>query len=299
MTEGAIAFAELFDADFLAAVERLRILARRVPRGGRPAEQRSAALGSGIEFRDFRPYVAGDDLRAVDWNIYRRLGRVFLRLFEEVEDLPLYLLPDLSASMFLEDPPRARAALRTTLALAAIGLSQQDAVGLLPFSDELRMVMRPRSGKGRLMAFAERLAALPRAGHTDLGRSLRRLNGMALRRGLVVILSDFFDPRGIDAVLEELRRVRHRLLLVQLVRKTDREATLSGDLRLVDCETGDHADVSITAEVLTRYRAAYDRFADTLTAFAHQRQCGLLRLDCDRDVVPQLAGLFESGTYVT
>ncbi|MEZ6195392.1 MAG: DUF58 domain-containing protein [Planctomycetota bacterium] len=99
----------LFDPDFIAAVQRLKLVAKRVARGGKHAEQRSRDLGSGIEFRDYRPYSAGDDMRAIDWNIYRRLGRVFLRLFEEIEDLPVYLCVDTSTSAFLEDSPRVAA----------------------------------------------------------------------------------------------------------------------------------------------------------------------------------------------
>ncbi len=125
----------LFDPDFLESVRHLRIIARRVPHGGRFAEQRAADLGHGIEFRDFRAYTPGDDLRAVDWNIYRRLGRVFVRLFEEFKDLPLYLMPDVSRSMFLESPPRADAGLRAALALASIALGQHDSVKI----EELRV----------------------------------------------------------------------------------------------------------------------------------------------------------------
>ena len=99
----------LFDGEFLDKVQRLRLVARRVAPRGRFAEQASKDRGSGLEFQDYRPYVPGDDLRAIDWNVYRRLGRVFLRLFEELEDLPVYLLPDISGSAWMEDPPRARA----------------------------------------------------------------------------------------------------------------------------------------------------------------------------------------------
>lgn len=130
---------------------------------------------------------------------------------------------------------------------------------------------------------------------TDLARALTTFDGLRLREGLVCVLSDFFDPAGIDAVIESLRRVRHRLLLVQITRASDRDPTLRGDLRLVDCETGVDADVSVTPEVLARYRAAYDRFETRLVEFARERGCGLVRVDADRDVVSQLATLFESG----
>lgn len=293
----AISESELFDAEFLEAVGRLRLIANRVQRGGRFAEQRSHDLGHGIEFRDYRPYTPGDDLRAVDWNIYRRLGRVFLRLFEEVEDLPLYLMPDVSRSAFHEDPPRAHSGLRTALALAAISLGQHDSVGVFPFSDDLTVAVRPQAGKSRILTFARHLAAIEPGGATDLPRALKRFGSMRLREGLLTIVSDFFDPAGIDAVIHALGRTRHKLLLVQLVRASDRDPDLSGDLRLVDCETGDSEDVSVTAHVLERYRAAYDEFQNKLTAFAKRRNAGLLRLDVDSDVVPQLAALFETGAY--
>ncbi len=120
---------------------------------------------------------------------------------------------------------------------------------------------------------------------------------MRLRPGLLAIVSDFFDPAGIDVVLQALKSVRHRLLFVQLVRPGDREPVLEGDLRLRDCETGAVEDVSVTPSVVTSYRAAYDRFETALTDFARRRSAGLLRLDVERDVVPQLATLFESGPY--
>jgi uncharacterized protein (DUF58 family) len=292
----SIPYDELFDPDFLESVRHLRFVARRVDRRGRFAEQRSKDLGDGIEFRDFRPYAMGDDFRAIDWNIYRRLGKVFLRLFEQLEDLPLYILPDVSESAFLETPPRARAGLRASLALAAISLNQHDSVGLMPFAEDLRVAQRPSAGKGTLPRFARRLSELEPGGGTDLSTSLRRLGSLRLRTGVVAIVSDFFDPAGIDAVTEALRGVRHRLVLVQLVRASDRDPTLSGNVRLRDCESGASEDVSVTADVLTRYRAAYDRFDTTLAEFARSSGAGLVRLDCDAPIVPQIATLFSAGT---
>lgn len=287
---------DLFDAEFLAALDRLHITARRVARGGRHAEQRSRELGAGIEFKDFRPYVAGDDFRSIDWTIYRRLGRVFLRLFEEVEDLPVYILPDISQSMYLESPPRAIAGLRCALGLTSIALNQHDRVGLFPFSDTLHVALRPQSGKGRLLRFAEAMSELEPGGTTDLHNSVRSFGAMKMREGLMVIISDFFDSKGIGAILEALKQTRHRLLLVQLVRKSDRDPGLTGDLQLRDCETGDVEDVSATPTVQKRYRDAYDNFQVQLTNFARQRNAGLLQLDVERSVLQQLATLFETGS---
>jgi uncharacterized protein (DUF58 family) len=286
---------DLIDPDFLHSLQRLRLVARRVPRGGRFAEQRSAAQGAGIEFQDYRPYSTGDDLRAIDWNIYRRLGRVFLRLFEEMEDLPVYLLPDHSQSMWLEQPPRIHPCLRATMALAAIALGQHDRVGVFPFASEMQVLVRPRNGFASLPSFATRINGLKAGGSTDFNRSLSRFSGLRLRRGLAVVVSDFFDPGGLPAVLEALKKVPHHLLLVQLVRPSDSNPELQGDLRLRDCESGESHDITVDAQVLQRYRDAYQEFQNGLTEFSQKRNIGLLRLNAEDEVVPQLASLFENG----
>ncbi|MFT4542613.1 MAG: hypothetical protein ACI841_000551 [Planctomycetota bacterium] len=289
---------QLFDTAFLDAAQRLRLVARRVAPRGRFADQRSRDRGSGLEFQDYRPYTRGDDLRAVDWTVYRRLGRVFLRLFEEHEDLPLYLLPDVSRSAWMEDSPRVIPGLRASLALAAVSLGQHDSVGVFPFSDDLQVLQRPTSGKGRLMHFAKRLATLEAGGATDFAASMKRFRALGLREGLVVIVSDFFDPNGLDAIRASLRSLRHKLLLIQLVRMSDREPLAlhgAGDLRLVDCETNEAHDVSLSEDVLKRYRETYDRFGTGLAEIARKRGAGLLALDAEADVVPQIARLFENG----
>jgi|FLOH01.1.fsa_nt_gi uncharacterized protein (DUF58 family) len=288
---------DLFDADFLESLQRLRLVAQRVPRGGRFAEQRSKALGAGLEFQDYRPYSSGDDLRAIDWNIYRRLGKVFLRLFEELEDLPVYLLPDISRSMWIEETPRAHACLRAAMAFAGIALAQHDRVGVFPFAEDLRPLMRPRSGWNCLPIFAQALAKLTAGGATHFERSFKRLGGLQLRSGLVVVISDFFDPAGVEEIVRALKTVRHKLLLVQLVRPSDRDPQLQGDLRLRDCESGLDQDITVTAQVLSRYREAYDHFAHNLTEFAQKRRIGLVQLNVERPVVEQIATLFEGGRY--
>ena len=291
-----LAFKELFDPEFLEALHLLRLRARQVAPGGRYAEQKSRDLGHGMEFRDFRPYSPGDDLRSIDWNIYRRLGKVFVKLFEEQQDLPLYLMPDVSASMFMEDKPRIHAALRVALALASISLGQHDSVGLFPFADDLQIKVKSKSGKASVMSFARHLAELEPRDQTRLSNSIRRFSGMKIRRGLLVIISDFFDPDGIEAVIAALKPVRHRLLLIQLARKSDGAPDLQGDVRLRDCETGEISDITVTPAVLKRYREAYAAFNDQLDALAKSRQAALLRLDVEEDLVAQLSTLFQSGT---
>jgi uncharacterized protein (DUF58 family) len=298
MSAGPIAFDELFDPAFLASLSHLSLTVQRVAAGGRFGERLSKDLGPGFEFRDFRPYSPGDDVRAIDWNIYRRLGRVFLRLYEEQQDLPLYLMPDISPSMYHEPSPRAIAGLRCTLALATISLSHHDTTALFPFADQMEVRVKSMSGKASTMAFAEHLARLAPAegARTHLAASIRRLAGMNLRRGLLVVISDFFEMEGLDAVRDALRSIRHRLLFVQLVRPSDETPTLDGDLRLRDCETGELAEITVTPHVLGRYREAYGAFTRALGELVTYYRGGLLRLNVEADLVEQLSTLFESGS---
>lgn len=298
----AVSFDQLFDPVFLTALSRWTLGAKRVAGGGRHGERLSRDLGAGIEFKDYRPYCPGDDLRAIDWNLYRRLGKVFVRLFEEEQDLPIYLLPDVSGSMFLAPagPPSIVAALRCTLAFATVGLNHHDSAGLFAFADRLEVIFKPKSGQAQIMPFARQLARLAEAGpdrQTRLVASLHRLASMNLRRGLLVVLSDFFDPGGVEALAQALRPIRHRLLLVQLVRRSDANPTVDGDVRLTDCETGEAADLTITPAVLARYRAAYAKFNDDLADLARRRGAHRLPIDIEGDLIAQLSRLFAHGGF--
>jgi uncharacterized protein (DUF58 family) len=293
----SLALDDLVDDRFLAALEHLRVTARTTPSAS--AEQHSPDRGTGIEFKDYRGYAPGDDLRRIDWNVYRRTGRFYLRLYEELEDLPLYLLPDISASAWFENPPRVRAGLRVALALGAICLGQHDKVAVIPISDDARMLVRPMAGKGRVLALARRMLDLTPGGKTDLVRSLATFGAMPLRPGLACVISDYFDPQGIAAVTAALTRLRHRLLLVRLTRESDRAPDFAGELRLIDCESGVTSDVAITPRALESHRAEYDAFATSLAQFAAARGADPLEVDVDRDVVPQLERLFVSGSLAT
>ena len=120
---------EFFDTEFLTALQGFSLWARRIISGGRHAEQLSKDKGAGLEFADYKAYVPGDDTRTIDWNIYRRLGRVVVKVFEERQELPVYLLVDRSSSMYFEAAPKIGVALKVALALASISLSQHDRRG--------------------------------------------------------------------------------------------------------------------------------------------------------------------------
>lgn len=291
---------EIFDTEFLTALQGFSLWARRIIRGGRHAEQLSKDKGAGLEFADYKAYVPGDDTRTIDWNIYRRLGRVVVKVFEERQELPVYLLVDRSSSMYFEAAPKIGVALKVALALSSISLSQHDSVGLFSFSGDLEMKLRNASGHGRLMRVAERLAVLDEQGGTELAQAVNSVGSLGLRRGLLVVISDFYDPAGLDAVLDSLGQSRHKLLLVQLIGNHDLDPAgrreMRGDVRLRDCESGEAVDVSLNPAILASYRAIVNDFNERLTRFATGRGAAFLRLNTDEDVLGQLAAAFEAGS---
>lgn len=290
---------DLFPPEFVAALSRLRLHAGQVPRGGRHAEQGSAQLGAGMEFRDYRSYQPGDDIRRIDWNFYQRSGRLFLRLFEEERDLPVYILLDHSDSMFFEDPPRANAAKQAAAILIGAALNEHNRPALYPFGAGLNQNFPAIPNRRTLPATLARLAALGPAGQTDLPAVLRRLKSMRLRRGVVAIVSDFFDPGGIWALSEYLHGLPHKLLLVRLARDSDANPQLDGELLLEDCESGGDLRVTITPATLAAYQASFADFENKLLEFSAKRRAGYITLNADGNVLEQFMEIFNGGLITT
>jgi uncharacterized protein (DUF58 family) len=272
-----------------------------VPAGGRHAEQRSRARGQGQEVTDVRPYVAGDDFRTVDWHVFLRLDKVFVRLFLQDEDLPIYFLLDQSASMARgpaagSGPDRSVVARRSVAALAYVALNHMDRIAVFPFASEPLRPLPGTSGKNGFQRLLAYLAGLPAQGTTTLVEALQQFAARRLRRGLCVLVTDGFDPRGGAAVQEAMARVPHRLLVLRPVHAgEERPAHLRGELRAIDCESGEHVEVAVDDAMLDRYARAYAEFAEGLAEAAQKRGGGCLAVRSDQPVVPQLATLFQNG----
>ncbi|MGD9128353.1 MAG: DUF58 domain-containing protein [Planctomycetia bacterium] len=287
--------ATLFDGKFIRTIRQLGLKASNVSRGGRHAEHPAIELGSGLEFRDYRGYTAGDDFRRIDWNLYNRLGRLFVRQFDQLEDYPVYILVDLSDSMWFATPTRADMARQVTAAVVAAAVNQHDRPQIHPFGADFGTPLRTINGNNGLVRALDYLGSLASLGQTDLVGCVRRFTSQRVRRGMAVIVSDFFDPAGIDAVTDALRSLRHDLLLVQITRASDRQPDVSGEVRLVDCESGVRVDVQADSSVLAAYREAYDQFQEGLDRFAIKRGAAHVQLDVEQSILDQLNKLFPAG----
>ena len=289
---------DLFDAAFLRSLNGLRLIAHRVPAGGRHGEQRSRQQGSGVEFTDVRQYIPGDDYRAIDWNLWQRFGKLFLRLFLEDQDLPIHFLLDQSASMGhieVDGTTKTRTARQAVAAMSYIALNHMDRVAVHPFAGK---PLRPLPGVGGKRSFQRLLgylAELPTTGETSLVDAVRHFAHRRTRRGLCVIVSDFFDPRGADDIISTCSLIKHKLLLLRPTHPNEESPPLDGSLQVVDCESGEELSLTLDEGARERYREAYRQFTAQLEGFARSRGALMMPMYTNEPTVAQLARAFTTG----
>jgi uncharacterized protein (DUF58 family) len=280
---------KLLDPEFIQKLERLSINSNRLFPGKVKGEKRSPRRGSSVEFADFREYTPGDDLRYVDWKAYARLERLFLKLFVEEEDLSIHMLLDASQSMLypVETPvgkmTKFDYARKIAAALAYVGLIRYDRVHVAGFSQSLGRrvpVLRGRESVPTLFRYLEEISA---GGRTDFVHALRNYAARYASPGVCVVLSDFFDPnweRGVRALLSQ----RFQVVLLQVLAPEEVEPNFVGDLRLVDAETGEAREVSITPTVLENYREAFDRFCTSLAELSAKHGMAYIQATTDTPI---------------
>ena len=250
----------LLSPDFLRRLEALELVSRKARAGRMKGDRLSRRKGSGSEFADFRPYTHGDDLRFLDWSLYARLDRVFLRLFLEEEDLHVYLLVDVSGSMAFGAPSKRLYAQRVVAALGFIGLVNLDRVSVIGYTDKpvaRSAVLRSRASLPRLLGF---VGGLPEGGVGDFNRAIRSVAPTLTGRGVVIVVSDFLDKGGVAEGLRYLAARNLDVCAIQILAPEDVEPGLTGDLKLTDIEDGDETEVTLTPYLLNRYRSAVAAF---------------------------------------
>jgi uncharacterized protein (DUF58 family) len=265
----------LFDTAFLKKLEYLSLVSRRVFRGALLAQRRAMQTGSGIEFADHRQYTAAEDYRYLDWNVYARHDHLLVKRFEEEQDLHVYLLLDCSRSMAFGTPPKFDFARQVTAALAYIALADLDRVAVTAFAGEIVADFPLTRGKDRiltLLAFLEQLR--PEGSRTNLAEVATAFVHRTRRRGLVVVVSDLFDPAGFEPGLDLLRHHRYELHVVQVHERGEADPRLRGDLELVNAETAARRKVTVTEQTLRRYRQLFTEYQESLRRYCSRYGVG-------------------------
>ncbi len=289
---------ELFDDEFQRKLDYLAIVSRRVFSGRMRAERRTKKSGSGVEFADHRDYQPGDDIRYLDWSVYQRFNRLLLRLFEEEEDLAIYFIVDASTSMGFGGGRKLRYAKRVCAALAYVGLANLDRVSIVSTSDHILERMPQTRGKARIFKVFRFLKALDASGVTDLEDAMKGFVAQNKRRGLAVLISDLYDPRGFERGLNVLRYNKFDPFVVHVTDATDAKPKLHGDVLLYDCETGDEREVTVTAKVLDQYARAHAEYLAEVERFCATHQVPYIAADVNVPVDELILRVFRRGGFL-
>ena len=204
-----------FDSEFLKKLEYLYIVSKKIFAGRIKAERRTTRRGVSVEFADYRNYTPGDDFRYIDWNAFARLDELLLKLYEEREDLHIYFLVDASQSMtYGGELPKLIYAKRVAAALAYIGLSNLDRISITSFNNTGVNRLPTERGKGKIFTVLDFLDQINGNGETDLENAFHNFVHTTKRRGLVVLISDLFDPSGFTQGLNVLKFQKHELFVI-------------------------------------------------------------------------------------
>jgi uncharacterized protein (DUF58 family) len=265
-----------FDEEFMRKLEYLALVSKRFS-GQLKAERRARRLGSGLEFADYRGYVPGDDFRYLDWKTYLRLDRLLLRLYEEEQDLPIYMFVDSSQSMAYGDPTKIDYARRVAAALCYIGLANLDRVTVISYAAGIRSQLSPQRGKNQIFRVFQFLSDVKASGETDGKEAFKVFSTGNRRRGLAVVISDFLDPHGFEDGLNMLRYYKHDVFAMQIVAHEDLEPTMRGQVQLVDSESQESRELTITPELLRAYRQEMESYSEALQRHCLKYQLGYVR----------------------
>lgn len=312
---------ELLDSRLIAQISSLDLTSRKIFAGKLKGERRSKKKGESVEFADHRPYVSGDDLRHIDWNIFGRLDRLFLKLFMEEEDLSLHVVIDATESSDCGSPHKFAYAQKLAMALGYIGLVNLNRVAVTalgglyappgsgsgpasaprdrgaadaptpnatagpgPGPDDDGPAMhhiRDLRGRRRVADLARFLCSIRPGGSVDFPSAAKRLALSRRGRGVMIVISDFFMKEGYEDGLRLLVGRGYDLFALQALSPQEVEPDITGDLRLVDVEDGDRAEITVSAPLLRRYKQNLAAYCDGLRAFCARREITALTVRTD------------------
>jgi len=285
----------------LRRLEQFQLLAQRRAKSSAKGERRSKARGQSVEFADHRNYVAGDDFRYLDWNLYGRLDRLFLKLYEEERELPVTLFLDASESMTFGEPRKFDFARQIAAAAGYVALCGFDRVSVIPFPDRpagngdsrpgeatlelaARGALRSVRGRKSSMQYFQNLGYLTAGGGASLNEALRRGALQVRQAGVAIVLSDFLDPAGYEPGLAALLGRGFQINAVQILAPEELNPATYGDLRLIDSENGAEQEVTFGKYRLNAYKKTVEKFCQRLREFCQARGISFFMAGSDTDL---------------
>lgn len=279
----------LLSPQLLRRLEQFQLLAARRAKSSSKGERRSRARGQSVEFADHRNYSVGDDFRYLDWNLYGRLDRLFIKLYEEERELPVTLFIDSSESMNFGRPLKLDVAKQLAGAIGYVALCGFDRVSVRVFpgtdgDSSIRNSLRSVRGRRSSISFFERLDRLEAGGAGDLNEALRRGAMESKNVGVAVVLSDFLDPNGYEAGLKSLIQRGFQVHAIQILSPEELNPSEFGELKIVDSETGAEQEVTFGKFRLEAYQKTVANFQRRLNEYCVKRGVQFMAISSDVDI---------------
>ena len=274
----------LLSPELLSQLERMELVSRKIFKGRMKGERRSRRKGQSVEFADFRNYTPGDDLRFIDWNLYARLDKLFLKLFMEEEDVHFYALIDGSASMSFGDPTKFHYAKQLAAALGYIGLCRADRVKIEMLDDakvNSAPVLRGRQSLWRMMDYLNNIQPV---NNCTLNDSIKSFCLRNTGKGILILITDLMDKNGYEAALKYLVSQNLDVYVIQVLSQPEIDPDITGDLKLVDCEDADIAEISVSQRLIDRYRQTLATFIEQARDFCLRRNIVYMMTSTERPV---------------
>lgn len=273
---------ELFDEEFFARLNRVKLAMHIRLDRGMSGGRKSSARGSSVEFSDFREYLPGDDIRRIDWNVYGRLDKLYVKQFMEEKEAVYHIFLDTSGSMDFGEKKKSAMALRLAAVFAWLVLKQLDRVEILTLRDGRLGKKSAVTGRGSFQRILTELEQVEFGGKTGISEAVKRcsLNG----RGVCIIISDFLDPEGIDEAVRYLTFKKQEILLIQVLAREEVDFSAEGTLALEDKETGEQVRVTVTRQTIEAYKKALEKHNQALEKLARRYNCAFQQVTADEEM---------------
>ena len=278
---------DLLGSSLMSSLDKLDIIARKIFSGKIQGERRSRRRGISVEFADYRQYAAGDDLRFIDWNVYARLDRLFMKIFLEEEELTLGIAIDASASMEFGNPNKFDFVRRLAMSLGYIALSSHNRVSLFSFNDQGVSRLTALRGSSRTRDMGQWLLDLIPHGGTAFTDACKVISTSRQGRGVLVVLSDCMTRDGVNQGLSYLVGGGWDVFVIQTLSPEEIDpvnAGLEGDLRLEDAEDGSECEITVTTPLVAKYQDRLDQYCEAIRNQCTRIGAGNVRVPTDVDM---------------
>lgn len=274
---------DLFDADFLDRLRALFLKLRKRKQLRRKGLQSTPATGFTREFKDFRHYTPKDDYRSIDWRLYARLDRLFVRLYEEIQEFHVHIVVDTSGSMIEPFPEKRLTSLKLAVALGYMGLVGHHRVSMYSLGERIADPLPPMKGQGSFQRVLDFARELKFGGLTDLNRSFQEFQPGRRRYGIIFVISDLYG-RDIGEAREAIRHVSAwpgEVHFIQIFHPWEEKPDVEGEIELLDVETQEHRRLWFTPRDRERYELNFQTFLTDLEASCQSRQIDYQRWRTD------------------